>query len=80
MSTSDKSGACWRDRMAHRLCNLILNRLATPWYRNWISGSIRYGLRAAARDEGVTLPGDELPGAQAGMASQMPGDGGSSNG
>jgi hypothetical protein len=54
-----------RDRLAGRLCNVILNTLATPWYRNMIRGSILYGLDAAARDDrlvGVVVPHtDEAP-------------------
>jgi hypothetical protein len=39
-----------RDRLACWLCNVILNHLATPWYRKMVGGSIRYGLLSAAND------------------------------
>ncbi len=41
----------FRDKVAQWLCNVILNHIATPWYRKMIDGAIRYGLAAAARDE-----------------------------
>ena len=37
-----------RDRFACWLCNLILRRITSEWYRDMIGGSILYGLRAAA--------------------------------
>lgn len=39
-----------RNRIAHRLANLVL-RIATPHYRDFIGGAIRYGMNAAARDD-----------------------------
>ncbi|WIE81096.1 hypothetical protein [Curtobacterium sp. MCSS17_016] len=44
-----------RDRLAGRLANAAL-RLATPYYRGMIGGSIEYGLRAAARDSREDRP------------------------
>lgn len=38
-----------RDRIAWRLASLAM-RIATPWYRDRITGAIRYGLLAEARD------------------------------
>ena len=38
-----------RNHIAYRLANAAL-RIATPWYRHMIAGSIHYGLRAAAQD------------------------------
>jgi hypothetical protein len=38
-----------RDWLAWRLANAAL-RIATPWYRDMIGGSIRYGMKAAAKD------------------------------
>lgn len=54
----DYSDAPLRDRVAHRLANAAL-LIATPQYRKWIKGSIRYGLAAALRDsqEGRPPPG-----------------------
>lgn len=48
-----------RDRIVGWLANQII-RLASPWYRDMIAGSIEYGLRAALRDvdEGRTPPPD----------------------
>lgn len=40
----------WRDRVAHWACNWILNHIATQHYRDFIDGSIRYGVGAAIRD------------------------------
>jgi hypothetical protein len=40
-----------RDRFACWICNFALERIASPWYRNMVSGSIRYGLRSAVEDE-----------------------------
>jgi hypothetical protein len=45
-----------RDRAAWAMCNWILEHVATRWYRNWITGAIRYGLAAAARDEAEDRP------------------------
>ena len=47
-----------RDRIAVRVCNAVMRVLATEHYRQMITGAIRYGLRAAARDEqsGVLPP------------------------
>lgn len=39
-----------RNWLAHKIANFALNRIATPWYRDMIGGSILYGLKAAARD------------------------------
>lgn len=39
-----------RDATAWRVANFALNRIATPWYRAMISGSIIYGLDAAVKD------------------------------
>jgi hypothetical protein len=49
MGASEQPGPV-RDRIAWWLCNAILKTVATPWYRKRISGAIRYGLAAAARD------------------------------
>jgi hypothetical protein len=46
---------CRRDRFAQRLCNWILNHVATPWYRATVEWSIRKGLTAAERDEEVEI-------------------------
>jgi hypothetical protein len=51
-----RNAASPRDRLACWLCNLILNHLATPWYRKMVGGSIRYGLLAAASDEREGVP------------------------
>ena len=40
-----------RDRVAVRVCNAVMRVLATEHYRKMLAGSVRYGLRAAARDE-----------------------------
>jgi hypothetical protein len=40
----------FRNWLAHRIANFALKRIATPWYRDMIGGSIRYGLNAAAED------------------------------
>ena len=40
-----------RDLVAFRLLNWTLNWIATPWYRDWITGAMHYGLSAVARDE-----------------------------
>ena len=40
-----------RDRIAVRICNGVMRVLATEHYRKMLAGSVRYGLRAAARDE-----------------------------
>jgi hypothetical protein len=40
----------YRDRFVCALCNFLLNHVATPWYRDMVGGSIRYGLNAAAAD------------------------------
>jgi hypothetical protein len=39
-----------RDKVAHRLANAAL-RIASPWYRSMIRGSIKLGLTAAAIPE-----------------------------
>lgn len=36
-----------RDRIAWRLCNLILHTIATPWYRRNMDALIRIGLARA---------------------------------
>lgn len=48
----------WRDRLAQRCVNWILNHIATPWYRDMVAGQTRYGMNAAARDakEGIPAP------------------------
>jgi hypothetical protein len=40
-----------RDRIAVRICNAVMRVLATEHYRKMVTGSVTYGLRAAARDE-----------------------------
>jgi hypothetical protein len=47
-----------RNRLAKRLCDLVLKHIATERYRGLIEGAVRYGLNAAARDE---LEGRESP-------------------
>lgn len=44
----------WRNKVACRLANAALN-IATPLYRAWIGGAIRYGLDAAVRDSGAAI-------------------------
>jgi hypothetical protein len=39
----------WRNRLAWRLCNLVLRRVATSDYRTAIGGAVRLGLEAAAK-------------------------------
>lgn len=39
-----------RNILARRLCNWVLDHIATPWYRDWIDGAIAYGLSSVARD------------------------------
>lgn len=51
-SVLPRRGNTWRDRLAHRLANAAL-KIASPYYRNFIGGSIRYGLQAAAIDEAL---------------------------
>lgn len=48
-----------RDKIARWLANAAL-KIATPHYRMMISGAIRYGMSAAARDEvqGRPAPGN----------------------
>ena len=46
----------WRDRLAWTAYDWILEHVATRWYRDWITGTIRYGLAAAARDEAEGRP------------------------
>jgi hypothetical protein len=41
----------WRNRLAKRLCDLVLKHIATERYAGLVQGAIRYGLNAAARDE-----------------------------
>lgn len=40
----------WRNRLAHRIANFALNRIASAEYRNIIDGAIVLGMRTAARD------------------------------
>lgn len=42
----------FRDAIAWRICNFALDKIATPWYRGMISGSIRLGLESAAEVDG----------------------------
>lgn len=42
--------AHWRNRVAERAANWIINHIATPKYRQFLSGVYRYGLDATARD------------------------------
>ena len=49
----------WRDRLAQRCANWALNHIATPEYRDKVSGHIRYGMNAAARDEKEGTPAPE---------------------
>jgi hypothetical protein len=39
----------FRDALAYRLANWILNHIATPWYRNRIHGLILVGILRATR-------------------------------
>ena len=41
----------WRNRLAARLCTWVLIHVADDSYERYISGAIRYGMRAAAKDE-----------------------------
>lgn len=41
----------WRNRLAARICSWVLVHIADDNYERYINGAIRYGLRAAARDE-----------------------------
>lgn len=41
----------WRNRLAARLCAWVLVHIADDSYERYIGGAIRYGMRAAARDE-----------------------------
>ena len=41
----------WRNRLAARLCSWVLVHIADDSYERYIGGAIRYGMRAAARDE-----------------------------
>lgn len=45
----------WRDRLAARLCNLILTHIATDHYRRMIEGSIRLGMLTAANPRAYQL-------------------------
>ena len=45
-----------RDRIAAALCNWILRHVASERYRKMVDGSVRYGLEAAARNEGEWRP------------------------
>lgn len=40
----------WRNRLAARLCNWVLGHVADERYQRFISGAVRYGMDAAARD------------------------------
>ena len=40
-----------RDRIAWGLANFALKRIATPWYRAMIGGSIILGLDAATKEQ-----------------------------
>ena len=50
MDVEDGMRVLLRDRIAWFLANQVL-RIATPWYRKMIEGSILYGLASATRDE-----------------------------
>lgn len=39
----------WRNVVAHRVCNFILNHVATKEYRNAIGGLVLMGRREAVR-------------------------------
>lgn len=39
-----------RDKVAWAIAQFALNRIATPWYRGMIDGSIRLGLAKAVED------------------------------
>lgn len=41
----------FRDRLAYRVATFAFEKIATPWYRKMVGGSIRYGLESAVRDE-----------------------------
>jgi hypothetical protein len=43
----------WRNRLAQRVCNSVLNHVATPDYRNIIDGAIRLGLGCKCEAPGV---------------------------
>jgi selenophosphate synthase len=49
-----------RDKFAVALANFVLNVFATKGYRDILSGTIEYGMRAAVRDkaEGRSAPPD----------------------
>jgi hypothetical protein len=49
----------WRNRLAHRIANLALNRIATADYRDIIGGAILLGMRTALDSMRARL-GDEL--------------------
>ncbi|WP_139311836.1 hypothetical protein [Corynebacterium sp. CNJ-954] len=49
----------WRNLLAKIAANWILNHIATPWYRDRVSGYIQYGMNAAARDEKEGIPAPE---------------------
>ena len=50
-----------RDKVASKLANAVL-AFATPMYRNFVRGSMFYGMASAVRDEreGRPSPQDEL--------------------
>lgn len=41
----------WRNRVAWWLCEWVMAHVADERYQSFISGAVRYGVYAAARDE-----------------------------
>lgn len=46
----------WRNRLTHRVCNFMLNHVATIEYRAWIDVSIRRGLKDILKEAEEARP------------------------